>query len=293
MGIEVEVYYASEVSVAAAAVSRTRLGGVLQHIGGVGELTKHRLEAISPIHLLIGGSPCNDLSAINRFPKDFYGMLSFHVFSSFILKLGTGFLDPKSQSRFFFDFVRVLEMLRTANGPKQHLFWLFENVASMPKHYRKIMSRYVDSNANFILFTTYCFTRYRHLGCQPAIIDAKHFSPQLRRRLFWGNIPGLFTINKEQYVGDAALTLETSLMPNSGRRATQDKVRTLTTNTNSLLQGRVENCSSSKDFSSLFPVRCAYGQSEKKSMDEKVKPGSSKSHPDQCSVRNVKYYSFE
>ena len=138
-----------------------------------------------------------------------------------------------------------------------------------------------------------CFTRYRHLGCQPAIIDAKHFSPQLRRRLFWGNIPGLFTINKEQYVGDAALTLETSLMPNSGRRATQDKVRTLTTNTNSLLQGRVENCSSSKDFSSLFPVRCAYGQSEKKSMDEKVKPGSSKSHPDQCSVRNVKYYSFE
>ena len=99
-----------------------------------------------------------------------------------------------------------------------------------------------------------CLTRYRHLGCQPAIIDAKHFSPQLRRRLFWGNIPGLFTINKEQYVGDAALMLETSLMPNSGRRANQDKVRTLTTNTNSLLQGRVENCSSSKDFCSLFPV---------------------------------------
>ena len=139
---------------AAVAVSRTRLRGVIQHIGGVGELTKHRLEAISPIHLLIGGSPCNDLSAINRFPKDFYGILSLHVLSSFTLKLGIGFLDVKSQSRFFFDFVRVLEMLRTANGPNQHLLWLFENVASMPKHYRQIMSRYVDSNAIFILFTT-------------------------------------------------------------------------------------------------------------------------------------------
>lgn len=74
LGIEVEVYYASEVLTAAATVSRTRLGGVLQHIGSVGEVTQKRLEEISPIHLLTGGSPCNDFSAISRFPKDFYGI---------------------------------------------------------------------------------------------------------------------------------------------------------------------------------------------------------------------------
>ena len=86
LGIEVEVYYASEVLTAAATVSRTRLGGVLQHIGGVGEVTRKRLEEISPIHLLIGGSPCNDFSAINRFPKDFYGF-SFSRFHFLLVVL--------------------------------------------------------------------------------------------------------------------------------------------------------------------------------------------------------------
>ena len=45
----------------------------------------------------------------------------------------------------------------------------------------------------------------------------------------------------------------------------------------------------------VVPFGCAKsgcGQSEKNSMDEKNKPESSKSHPDQCPVRIVKYYSF-
>ena len=57
----------------------TRLGGVLQYIGNVLEITEHKLEAICPIHLLIDGSPCNDLSAITRFSKDVYGVLCFHL----------------------------------------------------------------------------------------------------------------------------------------------------------------------------------------------------------------------
>lgn len=90
LGIRVEVYYASEVLRPAATVSRARLGGgpstgncdassssehhrVLRHIGSVGEVTRQALIEMLPIHLLIGGSPCNDFSAINRFPKDFYG----------------------------------------------------------------------------------------------------------------------------------------------------------------------------------------------------------------------------
>ncbi|XP_046452935.1 DNA (cytosine-5)-methyltransferase 3B-like isoform X2 [Daphnia pulex] len=228
LGIEVEVYYASEVLTAAAAVSRTRLGGVLQHIGSVGEVTQQRLEEISPIHLLIGGSPCNDFSAINRFPKDFY--------------------DPRGYSMHFFDFVRVLNLMRKINGQYQHLLWLFENVASMPQHYRETISR--------------------HLDCQPAVIDAKNFSPQLRRRLFWGNIPGLLTVHEQQLTQDGeSLSLEKSLMPNSGRRAAQEKIRTLTTNTNSLLQGRTENCKSSRDLASLFPVRFSFQQDELKSID--------------------------
>jgi hypothetical protein len=88
------------------------------------------------------------------------------------------------------------------------------------------------------------------------------------RRLFWGNIPGLFTVYEEEPTHDGnSLILEKSLMPNSGRRAAQDKIRTLTTNTNSLLQGRTENCKSSKDLASLFPVRISFQQDELKLVD--------------------------
>lgn len=103
---------------------------------------------------------------------------------------------------------------------------------------------------------TSCDFSTRHLGCEPATIDAKYFSPQNRRRLFWGNIPGLFTVSSMQGSSDGeAWTLDKSLMPNSGRKATQRKIRTLTTNTNSLLQGRTENCSNRREITSLFPVR--------------------------------------
>lgn len=103
----------------------------------------------------------------------------------------------------------------------------------------------------------------RHLDCQPAVIDAKNFSPQLRRRLFWGNLPGLFTVHHDQLTLDGqSLTLDQSLMPNSGRSAAQTKIRTLTTNTNSLLQGRTENCKNRKDLASLFPVRFSFQQDE-------------------------------
>ena len=75
LGIKVEVYFAAEVLSAATTVSRTRLGPPLRHVCSVGEISRTSLEAMLPIHLLIGGSPCNDFSAVNRFPKDFYGKM--------------------------------------------------------------------------------------------------------------------------------------------------------------------------------------------------------------------------
>lgn len=50
-------------------------------------------------------------------------------------------LDPRGYSWYFFDFVRVLNLMRKINGQYQHLLWLFENVASMPQHYRETISR--------------------------------------------------------------------------------------------------------------------------------------------------------
>ena len=50
------------------------------------------------------------------------------------------------------------------------------------------------------------------------------------------------------------MTLNMALIPNSGRKAAVGKVRTLTTNTNSLYQGRMENCQNQRQVKALFPV---------------------------------------
>ena len=107
-----------------------------------------------------------------------------------------------------------------------------------------------------LFYAQYFIELCRHFQCQPASIDAKDFSPQLRKRFFWGNIPGLYTIPKSAVMDgeSGAMTLDMALMPNSGRQAATCKVRTLTTNTNSLLQGRKENCSNQQQMQSLFPV---------------------------------------
>ena len=53
---------------------------------------------------------------------------------------------------------------------------------------------------------------------------------------------------------DAEMTLNMALIPNSGRKAAVGTVRTLTTNTNSLYQGRMENCQNQRQVKALFPV---------------------------------------
>ena len=94
------------------------------------------------------------------------------------------------------------------------------------------------------------------MGCQPVAIDAKDFSAQNRRRFYWSNLPGIHSICCTAD-DDTGKTVDSILLPNSGRRATRDKMRTATTNANSLLQGRKENCRSEKDLLNLFPVRYA------------------------------------
>ena len=123
LGLEIEVYFVSEILKEAVAVARTRLGPTIQHLGSVGEVTKGILQDILPIDMIIGGSPCNDLSAVNRFPKDFY--------------------DLNGHSLYFFDFVRVRDLLQIDLAEKneyRHVLWFFENVASMPVNYRERIS---------------------------------------------------------------------------------------------------------------------------------------------------------
>ncbi|XP_049275428.1 DNA (cytosine-5)-methyltransferase 3C [Rhipicephalus sanguineus] len=124
-----------------------------------------------------------------------------------------GLYDPTGTGILFFEFYRVFRTVQQSNGGT-HLFWMFENVVAMPREYRRIISRF--------------------LQCEPALLDACSFSPQARARLFWGNIPAMHVSLNPELV--QSTSLQSILHPMLSRKAVVTKVRTVTTNPNSLRQ---------------------------------------------------------
>lgn len=133
--IEVKKYYASEIDKHAIAISKKNVPCRID-IGDV--RTVQSLD--DTIDLLVGGSPCQDLS---------------------IAKKGRKGLDGE-RSSLFWEYVRIKELVK----PK---YFILENVASMPKADKDIISK--------------------TLGVEPILINASLVSAQSRKRLFWTNIP--------------------------------------------------------------------------------------------------------
>lgn len=129
-GIPVEAYYASEIDKYAIQVSQKNYPDI-EHIGSVTEVTGY-----TDIDLLIGGSPCQDLSIAKRDRKGLDG----------------------ERSGLFWEYVRILKEVK----PK---YFILENVASMPKEAKEIITR--------------------ELGVEPIMINASLVSAQHRKRLFW------------------------------------------------------------------------------------------------------------
>ena len=92
------------------------------------------------IELLIGGSPCQSLSITRGEIRE----------------------NLHGKSKLFFEYVRAL-------NEAQPKYFLFENVASMNKESKEIISEL--------------------LGCEPILINSNCFVPQDRPRLYWTNIP--------------------------------------------------------------------------------------------------------
>lgn len=134
-GIEINKYYASEIDKHAIAISKKNVPCRID-IGDV--RTVQSLD--DTIDLLVGGSPCQDLS---------------------IAKKGRKGLDGE-RSSLFWEYVRIKELVK----PK---YFILENVASMPKADKDIISK--------------------TLGVEPILINASLVSAQSRKRLFWTNIP--------------------------------------------------------------------------------------------------------
>lgn len=191
LGIEVATYVGSEIDQDAIRVSRRHHINIL-HVGAVEEITSKHIQEWGPFDLVIGGSPCNDLSMANPARRGIF----------------------EGSGRLFFDFYRLLQLARPAASEKRPFFWLFENVVSM---------RAVDKS-----------TISRFLECNPSVVDAKDVSPAHRPRYFWGNLPGM-TRGIVPWPGDV-LSLQECVEPNCDRRARFEKLRTITTKTNSIRQ---------------------------------------------------------
>ncbi|ELU12047.1 hypothetical protein CAPTEDRAFT_1762 [Capitella teleta] len=200
LGFEVEAYFASEVNPDCLRLTEVRHPAIKQ-LGDVTMLTAEKLVEIAPIDLVIGGSPCQDFSIVNPLRKGLMGRVSV-----VIPWLYHGLL--------FFDFYRILNELQSLQQANRPLFFLYENVASMNKETKAVMTRF--------------FKR------QPNVWDAINFTAQRRKRYFWGNIPGL---KGGECVDDEDVTeLKEVLMP--GRKARMSKVRCVTSRSNSLRQSK-------------------------------------------------------
>lgn len=154
-GVPVKEYFASEIDPRAIEVSKRNWPSI-QHVGDVRQIDPATLPQID---LLIGGSPCQDLSIAKKDRKGLAG----------------------ERSGLFWQYVRLWKALK----PR---WFVLENVASMPKADRDIISK--------------------ELGVEPVLFDAALVSAQSRKRLFWTNL-------SVELPADRGITLKDILQPDA------------------------------------------------------------------------------
>ncbi|NXR00508.1 DNM3B methyltransferase, partial [Sagittarius serpentarius] len=186
LGIQVEKYIASEICEDPIAVGTMRHEGNITYVHDVRNITKRNIEEWGPFDLVIGGSPCNDLSLVNPARKGLYARpprpmpparasagpnllpvptccQSQPAAPAFSLVEGTG--------RLFFEFYHLLNYARPKAGEERPFFWMFENMVAMRVNDKRDISRFLE--------------------CNPVMIDAIKISAAHRARYFWGNLPGM------------------------------------------------------------------------------------------------------
>lgn len=127
-GIKVDKYYASEIKPSAIKCTQKNFPNTIQ----IGDVTKLDLSKLDKIDLLIGGSPCQDLSIAVVMVKD--------------KREG---LDGQKSS-LFYEYVRILKQLK----PK---YFLLENVANMSKQDKQLISSIlgvepIEINSNLVSY---------------------------------------------------------------------------------------------------------------------------------------------
>lgn len=160
LGIEPEVYYASEIDKYAIMQTSRNFPDVI-HVGDVRELDIFNLGRID---LLIGGSPCTDFSFGGRMAgastADKQEILSLERY----LELRDAGCEFEGESFLFWEYVRILTELRNVNPD---ILFLLENVEMQNKWENVINGA---------------------LGIKGIHINSALVSAQNRKRIYWSNI---------------------------------------------------------------------------------------------------------
>lgn len=135
LGIDVDTYYATEIDETAKIVTTYNYGDKVVQLGNLKNITEGKIEALCPIDLLIGGTPCQDLSQANP-TRNPFGLIKIKLlsmrFEIFNNKMEQ-FSAEDSHSRLFFYYVKVKHWIEKHNRPHNvYLYWMFEKVSSMP-----------------------------------------------------------------------------------------------------------------------------------------------------------------
>ncbi|NXC00893.1 DNM3B methyltransferase, partial [Orthonyx spaldingii] len=172
LGIQVEKYIASEICEKPIAAGTVRPEGNITYVHDVRNITKRNIEEWGPFDLVIGGSPCDDLSLVNPTRKALFARPpSPTPCAPAGPNLLLGFFPAEGTGRLFFEFYHLLNYARPKAGEERPFFWMFENVVAMRINDKRDISRFLE--------------------CNPVMIDAIKISAAHRARYFWGNLPGM------------------------------------------------------------------------------------------------------
>ncbi|EDO34131.1 predicted protein, partial [Nematostella vectensis] len=125
LGIVSDKYYSAEIDEQAIQVTKVNHGDRITHLGDIKDLTESQIRELGPFDLVIGGSPCQDLSIANPARRGIF----------------------EGSGRLFFEFFRLLMHAKPSRTcPSRPFFWLFENVVGMRAEDKKTISRFLQSN---------------------------------------------------------------------------------------------------------------------------------------------------
>lgn len=163
LGIPIEVYYASEIDKFAIQQTQLNFPDTVQ-LGDVRNIDVDKLCEDGEIDLLIGGSPCVNLSFAGKraglATKENIEILTLDQY----LDLKDADFEFEGQSYLFWEFMRVLTALRWRNP---NIMFLLENV-EMGKKWESVLS---DA-----------------IGIRGVHINSALVSAQNRKRIYWSNI---------------------------------------------------------------------------------------------------------